>query len=208
MTIATGSQKDFVRRIRAVLPLGWFPSPPAVNQAETAPILTGLLAGPANAFAAIWQLLAYLLAQGRISTSTGPFLDMVAVDYFGQGNLTRNLGELDDPYRTRILAALFPARTTRAAVSGAVKRLTGAAPLIIEPRRAADTKGYGGIAAPASGGGYGYGAPGLHYGSRLTPFQSFAQVDNSAVNLPDATIAKAVAINLPESYVVWLQVSD
>ena len=208
MAITIGSSADFVRRLRAVLPRGWFPSPPAAGEAETAPTLVGYLAGPANACVAIWNQIGYLLTQARISTATGPFLDMTAIDYFGVGGLQRNTNETDKQYRVRIQAALFPLRNTRQAVSGALKTLTGVTPLIVEPRRAADTKGYGGRGQGNAGGGYGYDGPGNAYGSRLTPFQSFIVVDNTQAELPASTIYQTTHLNLPVAYVAWVQIKD
>lgn len=208
MTVVLGSQTDFIRRQRAILPQQWFPPPPAAGENESAPTLVAILAGSSAQFANVWQLLTYSERQARIATATGPFLDLIAIDFFGAGGLTRDLNEIDDSYRTRIKAALFPLRSTRAAVSNKVFALTGVAPLIIEPRRAADTKGYGGVNQGAAGGGYGYGSTGLRYGSRLVPFQSFITVDNTKSALPDATIFAAIDDVMPVAYVAWTQITE
>ncbi len=208
MSIAPGSQADFIRRQRAILPQQWFPSPPALGENESAPTLVSILAGSSAQFANIWQLLTYTERQARISTATGPFLDLISVDFFGPGGLARNTNEADDSYRARIKAALFPLRSTRAAVSNKIQALTGVAPLIVEPRRPADTKGFGGVNAGAAGGGYGWGSTGLRYGSRLTPFQSFITVDNTTAKLPDATIFAAIDDVMPVAYVAWTQITE
>ncbi len=203
--MTTGSQQDIALRLRALLPTGWFPALPATGEAETAPVLMALLNGIGNQFATIWALLSYANLQTRISTSTGSFVDATAVDYFGPGGLLRNTGESDAAYIARIKASLFPIRGTRAAVVAVVTALTGAPPFIVEPRNATDCKGRGSAAQPAAGGGYGYGAPGLRYGSNSDPFQVFMMVDNG-IDLPLNTLYQAIAAVLPAGSIAWVQV--
>lgn len=208
MTNIIGSQADFIARQRAILPEDWFPPPPALGEKESAPTLVSILGGSSAQFSNIWKLLTYAALQTRITTATGPFLDMVANDFFGAGGFPRGVLESDDSYRSRIKAALFPRKGTRKAISDAVSALTDTVPVIVEPRRPADTGGFGGVGHATAGGGFGWGTPGLRYGSRLTPFQSFVFVDNTQVNLPSAQIYSAINSVMPVAYVAWAQIGN
>ncbi|MDT8871626.1 hypothetical protein RAA17_12355 [Komagataeibacter rhaeticus] len=168
--MADVTQNGFALRIRRLLPTGWFPSPPATGEAEQAPVLNALLQGYGCVFAWIWAMLAATADQTRLATMTGAFLDMFAADFFGT-LLTRNTGESDDAFRTRIEEALFPSLGTRPDVVNTIADEVGSAGRVIEPRNATDCKGLGSLAAPAIGGGYGYGVAALRYGSRAAPFQ-------------------------------------
>ena len=127
----TGSQDDFLGRLRATLPARWFP--------DDSPVLDAVLGGVANAWASIWDLYVYTYNQTRVSGATDIWLDGAAVDFFGVGGLTRNSGEGDDSYRARILAALFPAANTRAALIARLVTLTGRTPKVFEPQHTMDT---------------------------------------------------------------------
>lgn len=152
----TGDQADFISRLKAVLPGGWF--------RDETPILDGVLAGISWALAAAYSLADYARKQCRIRTATDGFLDLIAYDYFG-GNLPRKLQEPDEAYRVRILAALFPEKGTRRGLIRTLEILTGRTPWVFEPARPADTGGY-------SVGGMGYGVAG-GYGSLALPHQAF-----------------------------------
>lgn len=151
-----GDPQDFISRIKAVLPGGWF--------RDETPILDGVLAGVSWALAAAYSLADYARKQCRIATATDGFLDLIAFDYFG-GKLPRKLQELDEVYRLRILAALFPEKGTRRGLIRTLEILTGRTPWVFEPARPADTGGY-------SVGGVGYGVAG-GYGSLEMPNQAF-----------------------------------
>ena len=140
----TGDIPDFVRRMRAVLPKGWF--------SDAAPATGGVLAAIAAAWQAIYALIQTVIGLSRISTVTGPFLDMASADFFA-ADLPRVLGETDISFRTRIQQELLRARATRAALDLALYQLTGSHPQIVEPARPDDTGGY-------SVGGAGYGVAG------------------------------------------------
>lgn len=164
-TVSTvGSQADFLSRLKAALPIGWFP--------DSTPVLDGLLSGVAYIWASMWSLLTYVSAQKRISTATDINLDIISFDFLGQ-SLPRNAAETDDDYRARIKAAIFSPRGTRASVSAALTLLTGVAPKIFEPSDATDTGGWGSTQAAVDTG-LGYGLAG-GYGSYLLPFQAFIQ---------------------------------
>ena len=154
--MATGDQADVVARLRAQLPFGWFP--------DTAPILSALLNGFAYGLSRAYGLLAFVKAQGRITTASGVWLDGVALDFFGT-RLARMVGELDGPWAFRIKREIVRPRNTRAAIIEVVTDLTGRAPLIVEPAYPMDTGGY-------DVGGIGYNVAGA-YGDMQLPFQVF-----------------------------------
>lgn len=155
--MATGDQADIASRIRRVLPPAWFPRAPGTGQATAAPVLDAVLAGLGAGWAAIYALYTYAVAQTRIATATDCFLDLAALDFFGS-RIERRPGETDNPFRARILAALFQPKDTRAALIEVLTDLTGIAPVVFEPAWPHDTGGYGSLSAPAGGGGSGYGA--------------------------------------------------
>lgn len=154
--MAAGDQQDFVNRIKAVLPSGWF--------RDETPVLDGVLNGIAWALALAYSLAAYTRLQTRISTATDGFLDLISADYFG-GAMPRKPQESDTAFRNRILASLLRERGTRRGLIRALELLTGRTPWVFEPARPADTGGYG-------VGGVGYGMAG-GYGSLALSDQAF-----------------------------------
>lgn len=164
--VIPGSVDDFASRLRSLLPVGWFPAAPQDLEEETAPVLVAVLRGFSAVLAGIWTLLDECQQQTRLITMSGPFLDMLAADYFGPAGLTRRTSELDRDYRTRIVSSLVAQKNTRESVFNALLSITGVAPTILEPLNAADCHALASLAAPAGGGGYGYGSAGLRYGSR------------------------------------------
>lgn len=154
--MAIGDRNDLLGRIQALLPHGWFGDSPT--------ILTALLTGFAAIYSSLYAVLAYARLQMRIATSVDGFLDVISADFFGT-SLPRNANESDTAFRNRITVNLFRERATRKAVIQVLTTLTGRAPLIVEPRRPADTGGY---SIPTSG----YGVAGA-YGSLLLPYQAF-----------------------------------
>jgi len=159
------SDVDFARRIRGLLPQGWFPLPPADGEAETAPVLQGILIGFGTVFSWIVQLFSQVKAQCRLQSAEGPFLELIAADYFGSGNFGRMTGESDTAYRNRIVGNIRVDRNTRAAVAASITQLTGLTPRIIEPWNSQDCGGWAAIDAAVAGGGVGYGTSGLRYGT-------------------------------------------
>lgn len=138
--MATGDRADMVSRMRAVFPTGWFPRP-ASSGAGTTPILDALLSGAAACGAWLYDLIQVTVAQARLATASGPFLDGVAGDFFGT-NLPRLSGEGDDAFRARIKATLLLPLGTRAGIVDALTILTGRAPVLLEPWNTGDTGGY------------------------------------------------------------------
>ena len=133
--MATGDILDITARIRRYLP-SWFPD------ATLAPVANALAVGAATALAQVYALLADVRLQTRITTSTDGWLDLASLDFFGL-TMPRRVGEADAPFRTRLLAALFPERATRPGMLKSLTLLTGTAPTIVEPWRPADVACFG-----------------------------------------------------------------
>ena len=170
-----GTIADIAARLRSTLPAGWFPvsaPPPAMT---VTPVLDGLLAGLAQAWSFCFGLLGTVVAQARLSTASSGFLDMISVDFFGS-ILPRRNDELDESFRERIRSNLISRRGTRQDVIESVIGLTSSPPFVVEPTRAADCGGYGGADQAGTGGGVGYGIPGLAYGSASVAFQYLLDV--------------------------------
>jgi len=140
-----------------VLPAQWF--------SDSSPILEAVLAGVASAWVEVFALLDATSAQRRVGTASGVFLDIAALDYFGQG-LTRRPAEVDTAYSVRIQQNLIRPRATRAGVVQALQDLTGRVPSVFEPRNPVDTGGYNLN--------MGYGLAG-GYGSMTIPYQFFVR---------------------------------
>jgi hypothetical protein len=164
----TGDLADFVSRLRAVLPKRWF--------ADQAPNLTAILNSIATPWTCLYGLFTYAGLQTRIATATDSWLDLIALDFFGQG-LPRQAGESDTSYRSRISQALLRGAATRSAISLCMKDLTGSAPGIFEPAKCSDTGAY---AAATDGplvaeSGLAYGLAG-GWGNLNMPLQFFVTV--------------------------------
>lgn len=216
----TGSPDDMLARLKAVLPLHWFP--------DDTPVLDGLLAGLAAAWSWLYGLLSYVRLQTRIATASDVFLDIIAQDFFGS-RLTRGTGQSDAAFRQRIQLELLRERGTRAAITSVLTDLTGRAPIIFEPARTTDTGGYGiamaygaagawgslrlpfqcfvtayrptgsGIASVA---GYGSGIGG--YGAGTIEYASLAMVQGQVT---DSDIYEAVASVLPVATIAWTSIT-
>lgn len=156
--MATGDATDIAGRIRAVLP-PWF--------GDSNPVLEAVIGGISSAFAFVYALYQYTVLQSRILTSTGAFLDIVSLDFYG-GNLPRLPGELDAAFLVRIRANFFKERGTRRSIVQSINAIPATIANIIEFQRPTDTGGYG---MP----GFAYSASGF-YGSRTRPYQAIVQV--------------------------------
>ena len=131
--MATGDVTDFGRRMRAMLPRGWW--------GDSSPIRDAVLAALGTDWAATYGQAVYAKQQTRIATATDTNLDAISGDLLGTG-LPRLIGETDTAYRARIKANVLAPKATRAAMIRALTLLTGKAPLVFEPARASDTGGY------------------------------------------------------------------
>jgi hypothetical protein len=211
-----GDTQDMAARMRSVLPAGWF--------GDVTPVLDAVLSGVGAAWSAMYSLIQTVQAESRLLSASGAFLDMFAADFFATW-LQRWVGEGDNSFRTRIGLELLRPRSTRSALARAVLDMTGRAPVVFEPRRPADTGGYG-------AGGAGWGVAG-GWGSLQLPFQVFvtayrpcrggiAIVAGYGTGGPlvyadpswvapvatDQDIAAAVARVLPCAVTAWLRISD
>ena len=178
------SGPDFVARLRLALPVRWF--------ADDAPVLDGVLSGLGAGWSALFGLLDAVRLLSRLRSVTGLYLDLAGTDYFG-ARLLRRVGEGDDPYRSRIVAALRRGRATRAAViEGAAA--AGGAVLVFEPAQPRDTGVYGGP-------GLGWGVAG-GWGSLSMPFEALVTVVTDA---GVADVRAALAEALPAGGAAWVR---
>ena len=168
----TGDLADIVARFSAVLPKRWF--------AEQSPNLDALLTSIATPWVWLYNLICDVISQTRLATASGDWLDLIAVDYFGQ-KLNRKLNEPDFSYRCRIQAALFRDAATRSAVEAGLEALTGIQPVLFEPANCMDTGSYGasGDRPNLSGTGMAYGQAG-GWGSLKLPLQFFITATRAA----------------------------
>jgi hypothetical protein len=223
----TGDQDDILSRLKQVLPLRWFP--------DDTPVLDTLLNGVAWAWAWVYELLQYVIAQARISTAEDTWLDLIAADYFG-AELGRRVGENDDAYRLRIRLELVRERGTRQAVISSLVDLTGQSPIVFEPTNPPDTGGYGstgkiggGLAYGAAGGwgslslrlqffvtAYrptgvgigsvsGWGCGGGGYGQGSLEYASLSMMQGQVT---DADICSAITGVLPVGVIAWTRISN
>lgn len=222
-----GDTPDFVSRLRAVLPVRWFP--------DDAPVLTTVLTGLAWCWTWTFDSLTYVRAQARIATASDAWLDIIARDFFGPALCRRN-GQGDDAYRHRILADLLRERGTRHAVRSVLEDLTGRTPAIFEPANTTDTGGYSGSGTGCCG--MAYGSVG-GWGSLSLPFQAFvtayrptgagitsvcgwgdacggygtgtieyASLDMIAGRVTDTDIYHAIAAVIPAATICWTRISN
>lgn len=223
----TGDQADMATRLRAALPQGWF--------ADDAPLLAALLNGLAAVWAWLYTLLAYVQQQTRIASASDGWLDMIAQDYGGPG-WSRDSGETDSAFRSRILYNLQRLRGTRIALVANVTALTGRAPEIFEPANPTDTGGYnnatlgwntaggwGSLALPYQcfvmayrphGGGIanvgGWGTTGTAFALGGWNTADLAWGDASLIRgaVTDAQIMAAVAQSMPAAAIAWTALSN
>jgi hypothetical protein len=137
----TGDLTDIIMRLKSVLPKRWF--------SEQSPNLTAIIKSIAVPWAWLYSSLNYVIRQTRIASATDGWLDVISLDYFGDG-LRRKSNETDTSYRTRIQRALLREAATRCAVGACIKELVGAEPRIFEPSKCSDTGSYATLAG-ASG---------------------------------------------------------
>ena len=139
--MTTGDQDDFVGRITRELPRRWF--------ADDATVVSGALNAFAQVGATCYALVQYARAQMRLGTMSGGWLDLFALDYFGDRFPRRT--RTDDAYRSDIEAELLRERATRAGIAKALTDLTGTPPTIIEPWSAGDCGAYDGAGLAYAG---------------------------------------------------------
>jgi len=130
-----GTQVGFQERIHSLLPPSWF------DNSDGFPVLTTLEAGDAYPLLWIYILYEYVIAQARIASSSGVWLDRIAYDFFGF-DLPRLTNESDETYSERIRAAILAPRQTKEAISIALTFLTGHTPQVLEFWNPGDTGTY------------------------------------------------------------------
>lgn len=158
-----GDGVDVAGRLKRLLPR-WF----GQDRGET-PVLDAVLKGPSVAFAWVHELYSYAALQTRIATASGRWLDLIALDFFAR-DLKRKAGQSDASFRAEIRAQVLRPKATRSAMIAALTALTGHAPRIFEPMRAADTGSYDmGGAGYDVGGGYGEHMPAQVFVEVLRP---------------------------------------
>ena len=160
-----GDVTDICGRLRAVFPSRWFP--------DQSPNLNAVLTCIATPWAWLYGLGQYVIAQTRLKSARGQWLDLISHDFFGH-SLRRGNEEGDAAYRARIQWALVQEAATRSAVDATLEHLTGFSPLIFEPANAGDTGAYGEIAVGSTAAflGLAYGTVG-GWGTLQLPFQFF-----------------------------------
>jgi hypothetical protein len=125
-----GTADEIVNRVKHLIPNRWF--------SYAAPIRDAILGGIADGAAWCYSLIRYTRRQIRIASASGPWLDLIAFDYF-QRKLKRSPNQADDAFRARIQAELLRERVTREGMVRAIKDLTGKEPWIFEPWHPKDT---------------------------------------------------------------------
>ena len=135
-----GSSASMQRRLRSLIPGGWFGrtgtwigAPSLVYEA----VLGGIGDGLAWAYTLLWQA----RQQTRIGTASGWFLDLIGWDFFGS-RFVRRQGEMDATWRARMIAEIFRPRVTRAGITRAVTDFVGAPPQLFEPWNTGDCGAY------------------------------------------------------------------
>ena len=165
-----GDPENWTWRLRAQLPRAWFG-----DFENGAPILGGILSALAWSHAQVQSWIDYARVQTRTATATGRWLDDTATDFLST-RVVRANGETDDHFRARIRREILRPKATRDALIQAVTDLTGNTPLLVEPKRPADTGGYASLLQPSTDtGGVGFGVAGA-YGSLRLHHQAFLTV--------------------------------
>ena len=131
--MATGDSPDIQRRLRSLIPGGWFGS--------ISPIRDAIVATVADALVGSYALLIAVKNASRRATSTGWLLDLDAWGFF-RAAFIRRPQESDDSFRARYKAELFRPRSTKAAIIQALTDLTGRVPLVFEQWNPADCGAY------------------------------------------------------------------
>lgn len=217
----TGDREDMLRRLKAVLPLRWF--------GDVTPLLDALLDGLAAGWCWTYGLLSFCIAQTRVATASGLWLDLVAKDFFGD-RLKRRASQSDAAMRARIEHELLRERATRGAILALLTDLTGRTPIVFEPARPGDTGGWGAAIGYGLAGGWGnlglpfqcfitasrplgngiaqvagWGTAGGGYGVGSIEYGSLAMLQGQVT---DADIYGAIASTLPVACTAWTRITN
>ncbi len=216
-----GDKQDMLARMKAVLPARW--------HGEGGERVDAVLAGLAEGWAWLHDMLATVRAQARVATASGTALDLIAGDFFGP-RLRRRRAQGDAAFRAAILRELLRPRATRPALVAALRDLTGRAPAVFEPRRPADTGawglacgwgvagGWGSLSIPyqcfvtarrPQGSGIGrlsgWGGGGGGWGAGSLAWASLSMIEGQVT---DADIHDAVAAVLPAATTAWVRIEN
>lgn len=178
-----GTQPDFVHRLKAALPVGWF--------AGLTPTLDALLNGLGASWSSIYAGLSFVTLQQRIATATGVWLDAACADYLVA--FARRTNEPDAIFSLRVRSEILRPRNTRAAIIRVLRDLTGNTAGVFRPSNASDTGGW-------NTGALGYNAAGA-YGSYSLPFQSFVTIQRG--NAHPLNVIQGPASGFGSSYGGW-----
>lgn len=132
--MAIGDNNDMQRRITSLLPSRWW--------ANVAPLKEAVIGGLGDALSNIYSFIQYTKAQSRIKTAFGPWLDLIAFDFFGM-RFRRRPSQNDDSFKQAIIDEILRPRVTRDALQKAVSDLTNTEVTIFEPFNPQDTGGWG-----------------------------------------------------------------
>ena len=214
-----GDAQDMLARLKSVLPARW--------HGEANPVLEAVLAGLADGWAWLHDMLATVRAQARIATAIGAMLDLIAGDFFGP-RLRRRRAQGDAAFRAAILRELLRDRATRPALVAALQDLTGRTPAVFEPRRPADTGAWGMALGYGVAGGWGSlalpyqcfvtarrphgsgiaGIAGWGSGGWGTGASAWASLAMIAGQITDTDILGAVAAAMPAAATAWVRIED
>lgn len=164
-----GGSEDIIRRVKLLLPKGWFN--------DVAPIRDAIIGGIADASAWGYSLVTYAKKQTRVAWATGVWLDILSKDYF-RFELPRKVNEQDEDFRARVQKELVRERVTRKGMIDALTDLTGKTPYIFEPWNTGDTGAWdvGTFAFDVGGG----------WGDTILPAQAFVNVVPPGAGIPNA----------------------
>ena len=216
-----GDAGDMLARLKSVLPARW--------HGEANATLDAVLAGLADGWTWLHDMLAAVRAQARIATASGATLDLIAADCFG-ARIRRRRGQGDSAFRVTILSELLRERATRPALLAALHDLTGRDATVFEPRRPADTGGWGVACGYGAGGGWGslalpyqcfvtarrpqgsgiarlngWGGGAGGWGGGSVAWASLAMIEGQVT---DADIHAAVAAVMPAAAIAWVRIDD
>lgn len=125
---------DMLARLKGLIPYRWF--------SNNAPLRDAVLGGIADSLAWCHDFIQFAAQQTRLSTMSGAYLDIAALDFFGL-RIKRRGDQTDDSFRATILKEIFRQRGTRKALIDALNDLTSHKPKIFEPTNPQDTGGWG-----------------------------------------------------------------
>lgn len=196
--MSIGDTSDIARRMRAILPTGWFPSMNDDYQSDKSPILNAILNGMAAPLSCAYSLLQYGLSSTRLGSATDIMLDIAAQDLFGTSGLPRMSGEADAAYLIRIQKNLAAQKSTRDAVMDSIKSIGAQGIQLVESGNCNDC-GFYALAGQVHGG---YGTPSLRYSGNYGEF--YAEISSGA---SQQQVSNAIINTKSEGVKAWVRVT-